>query len=276
MPLQPLVPAGRPGRALTAGPRRRRRVGVLPAVAAAGSVDGCRASPGRLRVRRLTPSPPVVLNRDVRTACRWVAAHHGRGRRPALASGRRRSRGVASGVPAAVQTGAGRRSRAPVVTATSRATRGARDVGLTRAPLARYLGARSSVGQAGTRPGRGRRRSATASSSRTPARRSPCVQPRGQSSVISSRSGKASIRSPAARARARTTGSRGVDDPAGARREREVSIRRGEVCRPAGDGVHVPDRPVGVGTSALTSVDLPTPLCPTSTLVRPRAARAAR
>ena len=62
----------------------------------------------------------------------------------------------------------------------------------------------------------------------------------------------------------------GVDDPAAAVPGSASMIAEVEVCRPRPvTALTMPDRRGRrPGTSALTSVDLPTPLCPTSTLVR--------
>ena len=65
---------------------------------------------------------------------------------------------------------------------------------------------------------------------------------------------------------------RGVDDPARSPSgQRAACSADVEVCRPRPvTALTMPTSRSASGTSALTSVDLPTPLCPTSTLVRSR------
>ena len=98
---------------------------------------------------------------------------------------------------------------------------------------------------------------------------SPWVQPRGQDSVSSCRSGNASISwsgSTWASPNDRIPGVSTIQPPPGRASISAVT----EVCRPRPvTAFTTPTDRKASGTSALTSVDLPTPLCPSSTLVRP-------
>ncbi len=150
-----------------------------------------------------------------------------------------------------------------------------RRLGLTRPGLSRPRRARGWPAAAGRTPAaRPRcRRARRRRRARTPARSSPWVQPRGQSSVSSSRSGNAPISSPASTWASPKDRMPGVStiQPSRPSCAGSASISAEvEVCRPRPvTALTCPIARSVPGTSALTSVDLPTPLWPTSTLTRP-------